>query len=765
MDKAKGEVIMSCRMEAKPKASLTWFLNDTEIKELAGKRFWVVNEQPDDVYILEIHIVSPKPEDGGTYRINAKNSAGESNANINLNLQGQKGSAKAPAFEKPRIFQDNGGRDVVLECRSTGDPAPNYTWYHNNRELKPRPNKFDLQSSKDGAVFVNTLRIINFMFADSGAYKLVAKNTHGDATANMEVKMPRIVGMPNVRFENNNQQAVLEVKVDSGGPPNAVWSQAGKALTIGGRFSTSVEMEASNYKVYLIIADLIEKDSGTYECEISNGVGTVQQSVSFKVPPKDTKAALPQIIGQPGPQQADAGEYDIADEAEIIHDKADEFSLVLYLLCALIYVGRTFILTVDYSAGSVAPQAKVLKSGVDFTSDKRGTVRVDAAKRSIVITLKNVRIEDKGTYVLQLLTEGTVCDKTTFDLNVIGDLIFASFFVQLNRRQSTEKSSSSLLDPKALEQSLQARRDSMTNRRTSLADAIPGFAGLKHRETPKVEKEYFIEEVRDLKLKEGSIKALLKCTFCKPTSKFRWYKNKLEIFQGPKYNFLQEGNEYALEIKKIAMEDVGKYTCKCNDISTTCTLTVEERKQIYHFNQKLPKTAEVVRGKDLTVECSVSDPRAPVVWYHKGEKVEYVAGKVEIKRRENRCILRIVRARPDQEGEYCCMVEGDETYMDIAVEDPDWFFTRELKAQQCYENDEVVALECEVSDRDAEVSWFKNDQPIVASEKYEILSEKRVKRILKIKKILCDDDAEYTCKVAKKTTTCHLNVRRKFPQN
>ncbi|KAA3682313.1 uncharacterized protein DEA37_0008978 [Paragonimus westermani] len=554
MDKAKGEVIMSCRMEAKPKASLTWFLNDTEIKELAGKRFWVVNEQPDDVYILEIHIVSPKPEDGGTYRINAKNSAGESNANINLNLQA-----------------------------------------------------------------------------------------------------------------------------------------------------------------------------------------------------KDTKAALPQIIGQPGHQQADAG--------------------------------RTFILTVDYSAGSVAPQAKVLKSGVDFTSDKRGTVRVDAAKRSIVITLKNVRIEDKGSYVLQLLTEGTVCDKTTFDLNVIGEEDAQEEEDELgelqvpstrgsrrssaakkeedflNRRQSTEKSSSSLLDPKALEQSLQARRDSMTNRRTSLADAIPGFAGLKHRETPKVEKEYFIEEVRDLKLKEGSIKALLKCTFCKPTSKFRWYKNKLEIFQGPKYNFLQEGNEYALEIKKIAMEDVGKYTCKCNDISTTCTLTVEERKQIYHFNQKLPKTAEVVRGKDLTVECSVSDPRAPVVWYHKGEKVEYVAGKVEIKRRENRCILRIVRARPDQEGEYCCMVEGDETYMDIAVEDPDWFFTRELKAQQCYENDEVVALECEVSDRDAEVSWFKNDQPIVASEKYEILAEKRVKRILKIKKLLCDDDAEYTCKVAKKTTTCHLNVR------
>lgn len=84
----------------------------------------------------------------------------------------------------------------------------------------------------------------------------------------------------------------------------------------------------------------------------------------------------------------------------------------------------------------------------------------------------------------------------------------------------------------------------------------------------------------------------------------------------------REGNDYALEIKNIAMEDAAKYACKCNDIITVAQLYVEERKYNYYFNQKLPKTAEVVRGKDLTLECSVSDPRAPVSWYHKGNKLE-----------------------------------------------------------------------------------------------------------------------------------------------
>ncbi|VEL31489.1 unnamed protein product [Protopolystoma xenopodis] len=70
------------------------------------------------------------------------------------------------------------------------------------------------------------------------------------------------------------------------------------------------------------------------------------------------------------------------------------------------------------------------------------------------------------------------------------------------------------------------------------------------------------------------------------------------------------------------MEDTGKYACKCNETTTACFLAVDERKQLYHFNQKLPRTAEVQRGKDLTVECSVSDPRAKVEWFHKGEKIE-----------------------------------------------------------------------------------------------------------------------------------------------
>lgn len=76
-------------------------------------------------------------------------------------------------------------------------------------------------------------------------------------------------------------------------------------------------------------------------------------------------------------------------------------------------------MTVDYAVGSVTPQAKVLKNGNDLSLDKRCTVRVDSTKHSVIITIKNVQMDDKSTYTLQLLANGNVCDKGNFDLSVI----------------------------------------------------------------------------------------------------------------------------------------------------------------------------------------------------------------------------------------------------------------------------------------------------------------------------------------------------------
>ena len=47
---------------------------------------------------------------------------------------------------------------------------------------------------------------------------------------------------------------------------------------------------------------------------------------------------------------------------------------------------------------------------------------------------------------------------------------------------------------------------------------------------------------------------------------------------------------------------------------------------------------------------------------------QYTPGKFEISRRENRCILKIKNAKPDDASEYSCEVEGDTTTTTLKVE-------------------------------------------------------------------------------------------------
>lgn len=81
--------------------------------------------------------------------------------------------------------------------------------------------------------------------------------------------------------------------------------------------------------------------------------------------------------------------------------------------------------------------------------------------------------------------------------------------------------------------------------------------------------------MEDQKAKEGDSVIKFSCKFTKPDAKYRWYKNKLEIFQGKRYHFENEGEDYELCINNIKMEDGGKYTLECDGIKTSAWLYVE----------------------------------------------------------------------------------------------------------------------------------------------------------------------------------------------
>ncbi|UYV79454.1 unc-22 [Cordylochernes scorpioides] len=137
------KVTFECKLEADPKPTIQWFHNGKPVKDSARQKYGLA-VQKDKSYLVTLDIQNLSSEDGGTYKALAKNSAGESTATINLNLEGeiwvrlfclslnnehsQIPGGKEPKFlKKPTIRQEN--ENLLIEVNIEANPKPKISWF------------------------------------------------------------------------------------------------------------------------------------------------------------------------------------------------------------------------------------------------------------------------------------------------------------------------------------------------------------------------------------------------------------------------------------------------------------------------------------------------------------------------------------------------------------------------------------------------------------------------------------------------------------
>ena len=76
------------KLTADPTPKVTWSSAGKTIKE--GGRYKITTETSGANHVLKLVIIDAQAEDGGEYKVNAKNDNGESNANLNLNFDQSK---------------------------------------------------------------------------------------------------------------------------------------------------------------------------------------------------------------------------------------------------------------------------------------------------------------------------------------------------------------------------------------------------------------------------------------------------------------------------------------------------------------------------------------------------------------------------------------------------------------------------------------------------------------------------------------------------
>lgn len=81
-------IVFECRLKCDPQPTITW-LQGSKVIENGGRYVITQTKEGADLYIITLQISNIGIQDGGEYKVLAKNARGDATATINLNLEGK----------------------------------------------------------------------------------------------------------------------------------------------------------------------------------------------------------------------------------------------------------------------------------------------------------------------------------------------------------------------------------------------------------------------------------------------------------------------------------------------------------------------------------------------------------------------------------------------------------------------------------------------------------------------------------------------------
>uniref|UniRef100_W5KAC1 Obscurin, cytoskeletal calmodulin and titin-interacting RhoGEF n=1 Tax=Astyanax mexicanus TaxID=7994 RepID=W5KAC1_ASTMX len=240
----------------------------------------------------------------------------------------------------------------------------------------------------------------------------------------------------------------------------------------------------------------------------------------------------------------------------------------------------------------------------------------------------------------------------------------------------------------------------------------------------------------------------LKCEASKPTVSPVWRKNTAVLSASSKYELVHEGKSLGLIIRDVTQADAGEYSCDLGTDLTKSTVTVRD---ISIGITKRLKSVEAKAGESCVFECILSrESSDQCCWSLKGEEVSS-GGRFQISCKGRKYTLSISRVTGSDSGEVLFKLGEINSRATLSVEGEAPVFYRELQEVSAA-NGEDATFCCELSQPGLEVSWFKDGKSIRKSQKYEIVTEQKVVKLI-VRNVSAKDSGEYSCEATRGLTS------------
>ncbi|XP_041519864.1 obscurin isoform X11 [Microtus oregoni] len=259
----------------------------------------------------------------------------------------------------------------------------------------------------------------------------------------------------------------------------------------------------------------------------------------------------------------------------------------------------------------------------------------------------------------------------------------------------------------------------------------------------------FIDNLRSQEATEGTT-VTLRCQMSK-AAPVEWRKGSESLRDGDRYSLRQDGATCELQIRGLAVEDAGEYSCMCGQERTSATLSVKALPA--RFIEGL-RNQEALEGTTATLQCELSK-KAPVVW-RKGSEILRDGDRYSLRQKGATCELQICGLAVGDAGEYSCVCGQERTSATLSVTAPQVVFQKPLQNLKVEEGS-TASLQCELSIPNAAVVWSKGGLELQADERRESRQRGCVAELL-LRDVRREDAGEYSCTCGSQSTGATLMV-------
>ncbi|KAG5881050.1 hypothetical protein JTB14_033964 [Gonioctena quinquepunctata] len=287
------EIALMVRADGLPKPEIRWFCNGKPISEDKHHKIETVTETQ---VTSKLTITNFDEEFGGIYKAMAINVVGEAETTSRISML-----QTPPSFGKKldRNQDVNEGEPLELKAKINGSPKPIISWFKDGEPIPVDDTNIKTTILPDGTVKLN---IEKCKPSDSGAYKLVVKNTNGETACLCAVavtqkpKRPKFLKcFKDVKIPLG-ESLRLEAKVEAFPPPEIKWIKDGVPV----RASSNIHFENHPDGRVALVVDLMKPEAaGNYQLLVTNKLGEATGDAKVKVEKIPTK---PEFIQRLQPQ-------------------------------------------------------------------------------------------------------------------------------------------------------------------------------------------------------------------------------------------------------------------------------------------------------------------------------------------------------------------------------------------------------------------------------------------------------------------------------